>query len=67
VLNGEKPANTAAIRRDCLPGSKWNYSGGGYTVMQRLLIDVSGKSFPKLLHDMILAPIGRAATRPSVN
>jgi CubicO group peptidase (beta-lactamase class C family) len=29
VLNGEKPANTGAIRLESLPGSKWNYSGGG--------------------------------------
>src|SRR5206468_690196 len=31
VLNGEKPTNTAPIRVDILPGSKWRYSGGGYT------------------------------------
>ena len=58
VLNGEKPANTAAIRLESVPGSKWNYSGGGYTVMQQLLIDVTGKPFPELLHDTVLAPIG---------
>jgi len=28
VLDGEKPANTPAIRVDMLPGSKWRYSGG---------------------------------------
>lgn len=32
VLNGEKPANTAAIRVETKPGTKWNYSGGGYTI-----------------------------------
>jgi CubicO group peptidase (beta-lactamase class C family) len=58
VLNGEKPANTGAIRLESLPGSKWNYSGGGYTVMQQLLIDVSGKSFSELLHNTVLTPIG---------
>ena len=35
VLEGAKPANTAPIRVDILPGSKWRYSGGGYTVMQQ--------------------------------
>ena len=34
VLNGEKPANTPPIRVDSEPGSRWNYSGGGYVVMQ---------------------------------
>ena len=58
VLNGEKPANTPAIRLESIPGKKWNYSGGGYTVMQRAVIDVTKQPFPKLLHDTVLAPIG---------
>jgi CubicO group peptidase (beta-lactamase class C family) len=58
VLNGEKPANTPAIRSEAAPGSKWNYSGGGFTIMQQAVIDVSGEPFPKLLHDTVLAPIG---------
>jgi CubicO group peptidase (beta-lactamase class C family) len=58
ILNGEKPSNTAAIRVDIEPGSRWRYSGGGYTVMQLLLMDVTGKSFPELTRDLVLAPAG---------
>jgi CubicO group peptidase (beta-lactamase class C family) len=58
ILNGEKPANTPAIRVDILPGSKWRYSGGGYTVMQLLLMDVTEKSFPELMRELVLAPAG---------
>lgn len=58
ILNGEKPANTGAVRVDIVPGSRWRYSGGGYTVMQLLLIDVTGKSFPELARELVLAPIG---------
>jgi CubicO group peptidase (beta-lactamase class C family) len=58
VLNGEKPANTPAIRSETVPGDKWNYSGGGYTIMQQTLIDVTKEPFAKLLHDTVLAPIG---------
>ncbi len=58
ILNGEKPANTAAIRVDIEPGSRWRYSGGGYTVMQQLLMDVTGKSFPELTRELVLAPAG---------
>lgn len=58
VLNGEAPANTKAIRIEALPGSKFNYSGGGYTIVQQLLVDISKEPFPKLLHDTVLAPIG---------
>ena len=58
VLNGETPANTDPIRLDSPPGRRFRYSGGGYTVMQQLLIDVSDEPFPRLLHDTVLAPIG---------
>ena len=58
VLNGEKPANTPPIRSEAAPGARWNYSGGGYTIMQQALLDVTREPFPKLLHDSVLAPIG---------
>jgi CubicO group peptidase (beta-lactamase class C family) len=58
VLNGEKPANTPAIRIEAAPGSKWNYSGGGYTIMQQMLIDETKEPFAKLLRDTVLEPIG---------
>jgi CubicO group peptidase (beta-lactamase class C family) len=58
VLNGEKPANTPAIRSEAAPMARWNYSGGGYTIMQQAVIDVTHQPFPKLLHDSVLAPIG---------
>jgi CubicO group peptidase (beta-lactamase class C family) len=60
VLNGEKPANNAAIRVDVRPGSLWRYSGGGFTVAQQLMIDVSGRPFPALLDELVLKPLGMA-------
>jgi CubicO group peptidase (beta-lactamase class C family) len=60
VLNGEKPANTPAIRSEAAPGARWQYSGGGFTVMQQVLLDVAKEPFPKLMHDTVLAPIGMA-------
>jgi CubicO group peptidase (beta-lactamase class C family) len=58
VLNGEKPANTPAIRSEAAPGTHWQYSGGGYTIMQQMLIDVTKEPFAKLLHDTVLKPLG---------
>jgi CubicO group peptidase (beta-lactamase class C family) len=58
VLNGEKPANSGPIRLESAPGSEWKYSGGGYTVMQQLVLDVAKQPFPKLLHDTVFGPIG---------
>ena len=58
VLDGEAPANTAAIRVDILPGSINRYSGGGYTVAQQLLMDVAGKPFPQIMKERVLEPAG---------
>ena len=58
VLDGAKPANTRPIRVDVLPGSKWRYSGGGYTVMQQMIIDVTGKPFPPFMQEAVLGPLG---------
>ncbi len=58
VLDGKKPANTPAIRVDILPGSQWRYSGGGYAVMQKLVIDVTGKPFAEFMQEAVLGPAG---------
>jgi CubicO group peptidase (beta-lactamase class C family) len=58
VLNGEKPANTASVRVDFIPGTKFRYSGGGVTIEQLLMMDVSGRPFPALLRETVLDKIG---------
>lgn len=58
VLDGVPPANSAPIRVDKTPGGAWRYSGGGYTVLQQMLIDVTGMSFPVFMHDRVLRPLG---------
>jgi CubicO group peptidase (beta-lactamase class C family) len=58
VLNGQKPANNEAVRVDREPGKQFLYSGGGYVVVQQLLMDVTGKPFPELVHDLVFKPLG---------
>jgi len=58
VLDGSPPANTSPIRVDVPPGSRYRYSGGGYTVAQQVLVDVSRQPLPKLLRDSVLMPLG---------
>lgn len=58
IFNGEKPANTAAIRVDFVPGTEERYSGGGVTIEQQLMMDVSGKQFPVLMKETVLDKIG---------
>jgi CubicO group peptidase (beta-lactamase class C family) len=58
VLDGAKPANTDPIRVDVAPGSLWRYSGGGYTIMQQMVVDVTGQPFPQLMKETVLVPLG---------
>jgi hypothetical protein len=58
ILDGTAPANTAAVRVDLLPGSQFRYSGGGYTVAQLALADVTGQLTPAMMRELVLAPLG---------
>lgn len=58
ILNGEKPANNPPIRVDTVPGSISRYSGGGAMVMQQLLLDLTGVSFPSLMKRLVFEPVG---------
>jgi CubicO group peptidase (beta-lactamase class C family) len=60
VLDGAPPANTEPIRSESTPGTVWNYSGGGYTILQQMMIDATGQEFPVLMRQTVLAPLGMA-------
>ena len=56
VLAGRTPANTKPVVVDTTPGTAWRYSGGGYTVVQKLIGDVTGQPFAEVLSDEVLRP-----------
>ncbi|MBK8058243.1 MAG: beta-lactamase family protein [Gemmatimonadetes bacterium] len=58
LLDGTKPANTAAVRVDTFPGAISRYSGGGITIEQLVMTDVTGEPFPALLKRLVLDPVG---------
>src|SRR5207249_6099458 len=58
LLDGAAPANTPAVRNDTIPGARWLYSGGGFTIAQLLATDVSGEPFPSLMKRLVLSPAG---------
>lgn len=58
ILNGETPAKSPPILVETVPGTQWNYSGGGYLIVQQLLIDIEGKPFPDLMREDVLMPLG---------
>lgn len=40
------------------PGTKWKYSGGGYTICQLLIEEVSGQNFSDFMREQVLKPLG---------
>jgi CubicO group peptidase (beta-lactamase class C family) len=58
LLDGEKPANTAPVRVDIVPGSKMRYSGGGTTIVQLMMVDQLKKPFPQIMVETVFQPLG---------
>jgi CubicO group peptidase (beta-lactamase class C family) len=58
VLDGADPANTAAVKVDIQPGSRMRYSGGGTTLAQLTLQDVSGEQLPSMADRLLFGPLG---------
>ena len=56
VLNGD--GNTDAVVVDTTPGVINRYSGGGYTIMERVMEDVTEQDFASFMKDEILIPFG---------
>lgn len=57
VLDGKSPANSPPIFVDKFPEESFRYSGGGYCIMQQMMVDVEGKSFPDLMKTLVLQPL----------
>jgi len=63
TLDGLPPSNNVPVRVATTPGSRWSYSGGGYSIIQQLLIDVLQKPFPELMADLVLGPLNMHESR----
>ena len=62
ILNGEKPANSAAVRSQYAPSLKHEYSGGGTTISQLVIQDVTGQPYDKFMYENVLKPMGMEAS-----
>jgi len=58
VLNGENPANTKAIKSFMEPGKDLVYSGGGITITQLIVTDITGRSYEDYMQKEVLDPLG---------
>ena len=62
ILDGVPPANSPPVTVIAVPGSAYHYSGGGYEIAEALMQDATGKSFPQLMQDLVLGPMGMTAS-----
>ncbi len=52
------PGSDGAARVGKAPGGGWAYSGGGYTLLQLMIEDVSGETFEAYMQHAVLVPLG---------
>lgn len=62
ILAGTPPANSVPLRLIASPGRKWQYSAGGYCVVQQLLAETTGEPFPAFVESRVLAPVGMTSS-----
>lgn len=70
ILNGKKPANTAPIRSQEEPGKRSKYSGGGITISQLIVTDVTHQPYNEYMWQQVLKPMGMLSssyTQPPAN
>jgi CubicO group peptidase (beta-lactamase class C family) len=56
ILDGQ--GNTDSVRVYKVPGESWQYSGGGYTILQLMITDLEKRSYPDLMQEKVLDPLG---------
>lgn len=58
ILNGIKPSNTPAIKSQFTPGVRFQYSGGGVTISQQIVTDVTKQPYDIWMWENVLQPLG---------
>lgn len=58
ILDGQRPANTEAVRSFVEPGAHAIYSGGGITVSQLIVTDVTQQPYDEFMQKNVLDPMG---------
>jgi CubicO group peptidase (beta-lactamase class C family) len=57
VLDGQKPSILGPVLFTRPPYQGYKYSGGGVTVMQLALMDLTGKPFAQMMRSLVLDPL----------
>lgn len=57
TLNGEKPANNPPVKSIFEPGTKFEYSGGGITISEMMLEDVTRMDYSEYMFQHVFKPL----------
>lgn len=57
IIQGEPPCNSSKVVQEFSAGLKWQYSGGGYMVLQRCVEEVTGMEFSAFMKEYVLDPL----------
>jgi CubicO group peptidase (beta-lactamase class C family) len=66
ILDGIRPANSQPVRVFLRPGIQESYSGGGFTILQLLIEEITGKHFGVAMEELILKPAGMQQSQFSI-
>lgn len=58
ILDGKRPANNEPVVPIFTPGERFEYSGGGSTVIRKILDDQISSNYDSLLQQLVLQPLG---------
>jgi CubicO group peptidase (beta-lactamase class C family) len=58
VLHGQRPANNDPVKSQFAPGTRVEYSGGGITISQLIVMDVTDEAYDKYQWNNVLEPLG---------
>lgn len=57
IIAGEPPCNSPKICQEKDPGGHWDYSGGGFMVLQRCVENLTEENFVDFMDAYVLAPL----------
>jgi CubicO group peptidase (beta-lactamase class C family) len=58
ILDGKSPANSDAVRSMFEPGLRFQYAGGGSTITQLIVTDITHTPYDVFMSTNVLAPMG---------
>jgi CubicO group peptidase (beta-lactamase class C family) len=62
ILDGQKPSNSGPVRSTIEPGKSLIYSGGGVTISQMIVMDITKQPYDVYMKENVLDPLGMTSS-----